>query len=581
MMHFRFSISHAASHFVDIELTIQTNGDETLLKLPVWRPGRYEEGNFAKNIRNFKVQDISGKEVKWKKVSKSSWLLQTNKRDTIKINYQYYCNQLDAGACFVNDEQIYINPIHCCFYTDDNRGNACTVEIAYNFSKVATSLTPVEKNIFSAKNYDELVDSPFIASDALKHYGYTVADCRFNVWIQGNYKPDIEKLIKDFKSFTEVQLNMMKSIPVKDYHFLIQAVPHAFYHGVEHLASTVLVIGPSANLNDSVLYNELLGVASHELFHVWNIKTIRPVEMQPYNYDSPNYAETGFVYEGATTYYGDLFLARCGYFSEEEYFNELNIRINKHLSNEGRFNYSVAQSSFDTWLDGYVTGIPGRKTSIYDEGSLVSLILDFLIRKYSDGKNSLDDVFVELYNAFGKKKIGYTSADYLRIASEKAGRSLETFFNDIVYNACSYQSLLEEVLLFAGLALEEIPSKKYAEGYFGFKTNDSAAIPEVMNVATGSPAFENGLAVGDLIIGVNGWKADKNYNVHINQIEGHQTSFLISRGSRIKTIEMMPTVKNYFSTWKVKHISEKNSAQEQFFNQWAKNLRTHYKQRSL
>lgn len=102
-----------------------------------------------------------------------------------------------------------------------------------------------------------------------------------------------------------------------------------------------------------------------------------------------------------------------------------------------------------------------------------------------------------------------------------------------------------------------------------------------MNVATGSPAFENGLAVGDLIIGVNGWKADKNYNVHINQIEGHQTSFLISRGSRIKTIEMMPTVKNYFSTWKVKHISEKNSAQEQFFNQWAKNLRTHYKQRSL
>jgi len=271
----------------------------------------------------------------------------------------------------------------------------------------------------------------------------------------------------------------------------------------------------------------------------------------------------------------------CGYFSEEEYFNELNIRINKHLSNEGRFNYSVAQSSFDTWLDGYVTGIPGRKTSIYDEGSLVSLILDFLIRKYSDGKNSLDDVFVELYNAFGKKKIGYTSADYLRIASEKAGRSLETFFNDIVYNACSYQSLLEEVLLFAGLALEEIPSKKYAEGYFGFKTNDSAAIPEVMNVATGSPAFENGLAVGDLIIGVNGWKADKNYNVHINQIEGHQTSFLISRGSRIKTIEMMPTVKNYFSTWKVKHISEKNSAQEQFFNQWAKNLRTHYKQRSL
>lgn len=581
MMHYRFSVSNAASRFVDVELTIQTDGNETLLKLPVWRPGRYEEGNFAKNIRNFRVQDNSGKEVKWKKVSKSVWLLKTNKSDTIKINYQYYCNQLDAGACFVSDEQIYINPIHCCFYTDANRDKACTVEILSNFSRVATSLTQIERNIFSAKNFDELVDSPFIASDDLMHYGYTVSDCSFHIWIHGNFKPDIEKLIEDFKSFTQIQLNVMKSIPVKDYHFLIQAVPHAFYHGVEHLASTVLVIGPSPKLKDRELYNELMGVASHELFHVWNIKTIRPEEMQPYNYDRPNYAETGFVYEGATTYYGDLFLARCGYFNEEEYFNELNIRINKHLSNEGRFNYSVAQSSYDTWLDGYVPGIPGRKTSIYDEGSLVSLMLDFLIRKYSDGKNSLDDVFIELYNAFGKKNIGYTSDDYLRIASEKAGRSLETFFNDIVYKACSYQSLLEEVMLFAGLELEENPSKKNAERYFGFKTNDNAAMPEVISVATGSPAFENGLAIGDLIIGVDGQKADKNYDMLINQKEGHKTIFLISRGNRIKTIEMMHTSKKYFSTWKVKHISKKNAEQEQFFNQWTNNLRAHHSQSSL
>lgn len=580
-MHYRFSVSNAVSHFVDVELTMPVNDNETLLKLPVWRPGRYEEGNFAKNIRNFSVQDKSGKEVKWKKVLKSVWQLQTKKNDIIKVNYQYYCNQLDAGACFVNDRQIYINPVHCCFYTDANRGNACTVEIVSNFKKVATSLTQLERNIFSAKNFDELVDSPFIASDELMHYGYTVSDCSFHIWIQGDFKPDVERLIEDFKSFTQIQLNMMQSIPVKDYHFLIEVVPHAFYHGVEHLASTVLVIGPSAKLNDKELYNELLGVASHELFHVWNIKTIRPLEMQPYNYDSPNYAETGFVYEGATTYYGDLFLARCGFFNEEEYFNELNIRINKHLSNEGRYNYSVAQSSFDTWLDGYVPGIPGRKTSIYDEGSLVSLMLDFLIRKYSDGKNSLDDIFIELYNAFGKNEIGYTANDYLKVASKKAEKSLETFFNDIVYKACSYQPLLEEVLLFAGLELEEIPSKKNAERYFGFKTNENAALPEVISVSSGSPAFESGLAVGDLIMGVDGQKADRFYDIHMSQIAGQKTSLLIARGNRIKTIEMMTSSKRYFSTWKVKHISEKNAEQEKFFNQWTNNFQTKHTQSSL
>lgn len=129
---------------------------------------------------------------------------------------------------------------------------------------------------------------------------------------------------------------------------------------------------------------------------------------------------------------------------------------------------------------------------------------------------------------------------------QKSRKSLETFFNDIVYKACSYQPLLEEVLLFAGLELEEIPSKKNAERYFGFKTNENAALPEVISVSSGSPAFESGLAVGDLIMGVDGQKADRFYDIHMSQIAGQKTSLLIARGNRIKTIEMMTSSKDIF-----------------------------------
>src|SRR6185369_4870034 len=112
----------------------------------------------------------------------------------------------------------------------------------------------------------------------------------------------------------------------------------------------------------------------------------------PYDYTQENYSRLGYVAEGVTTYYGDLFLARSGVFNLDEYFEELNQRINKHLNNYGRFNMSVAQASFDTWLDGYVPGIPHRKTSIYDEGCLIALMTDLLIRRHTKNKKSLDDV---------------------------------------------------------------------------------------------------------------------------------------------------------------------------------------------
>jgi predicted metalloprotease with PDZ domain len=281
----------------------------------------------------------------------------------------------------------------------------CFIELDLpdNYQTV-TSMRLLNPKLIRADDYHQLVDSPLIASPALQHNLYYVDNIMFNIWFQGSCKPDWGRIIQDFSRFTAEQIKTMGSFPSAEFHFLVQAMPYKFYHGVEHLHSTVLAIGPGSELMDEGLYTDFVGVASHELFHVWNVKTVRPQDLLPYDYSKENYSRLGFVYEGVTTYYGDLFLARCGVYDAGQFFTEINHRLQKHMDSFGRANMSVADASFDTWLDGYVPGIPHRKTSIYDEGCLTALMTDLLIRKTTGSQASLDDVMRILYEDFGKQK---------------------------------------------------------------------------------------------------------------------------------------------------------------------------------
>ncbi len=154
----------------------------------------------------------------------------------------------------------------------------------------------------------------------------------------------------------------------------------------------------------------------------------------PYDFSRENYTHLGYVAEGVTTYYGDLLLWRTGSLSDSEWFTMLSDNINSYVMNAGRFNLSVADSSFETWLDGYVQGIPWRKVSIYNEGSLVAFICDAMIIEATSGKHSLDDVMHKMYNDFGKKGIGYTSDDYRKALEEVSGTSFIQLFDDAYYH---------------------------------------------------------------------------------------------------------------------------------------------------
>lgn len=570
-IYYKLSSSNPASHFAEIEMRVNTNqSSEVFFQLPSWRPGRYEIGNFSKNIRKWKAYNSKNEVLPFRKISKDLWVVSADGVEEVTIKYEYYCSQLDAGACWIDDEQIYINPVHCFFYVTERLHEECILElnVPTNY-RVATSMQKSGDKILLAEDYHEFVDSPFIASPTLQIKNYEVGGVDFHICFQGEVQPDWPRILADFKAFTEVQIKMMGSFPVDEYFFLIQILPTKFYHGVEHLRNTVLALGPGSQLMNEEVYTDFVGVACHELFHSWNVKTIRPIEMMPYDYTRENYSRLGFVYEGVTTYYGDQILARADVYTVDQFLEELNSRVQKHFDNFGRHNLSVADSSFDTWLDGYTPGVPGRKTSIYDEGCLVAMMTDLLIRKNTNHLSSLDDVMRNLFNDFGKKSRGYTDHDYISLVSHCAKSNMADFFLDFVYGTEDDSDILNEVLDYAGLELKTRPSQIDSERFFGFKTSSKNETTKATSIYPESPAFKSGMEKDDEIIAINEMKVENNLQelLFVNR-DNKIVLTIITPMKKLKDLAIEKDGNEYFSKYSIVRNKNISDPQKEFFKMW-------------
>ena len=462
-MNYNISVTDPESHLLLITYTIPDIDSEFIeIQLPAWRPGRYEIQNFAKNIQFIEAISRSGDKLSLDKITKDRWRVETKGESEVQIRYSYYSVIQNAGSSYVDSELWYLNFINFCMYTEGRINEPCTVkldlphgyEIACGLSffwDIVDNIPTVYGNKLAAKDFYELVDSPLLASATLQKCDFQVDGIYFSIWMHGNLKPNWKRIKRDFTRFSREQIATMKEFPEDRYHFLNLILPTAFYHGVEHHNSTMIVLGPDDE--GEGLYSDLLGVSSHELFHAWNVIRIRPIELLPYDFTKENYFRTCFVVEGCTTYYGDLFLKRAGVFTVESYVKELQVYMKRHFENSANSSQSLADSSFDLWLDGYEKGIPNRKVSVYHKGALVALILDLYLRKKSNHKNSLDDVMRLLWLRFGKPFIGYAIQDYIDIVEEVAGESLEWYWNDCIFTSEPLEQRLNDALAFVGLQM--------------------------------------------------------------------------------------------------------------------------------
>ena len=567
-MYYKFSYTHPHRHFIDIEMRVSEHKEtELILQLPAWRPGRYELGNFAKNIQSFKVFDGAGNPLKFEKITKDAWKVSTPNTSDIIVKYNYYANELNAGSTYVDEHQLYVNPVNCCLYVPNRMDESCVVdlEIPQEY-RIACSLEQ-NKHQLKAKNFDELAESPWVASNSLQHNSYTVEGIEFHVWFQGECEPDWDRILKDFEAFTIEQIKDFTAFPVSEYHFINLILPYKAYHGVEHTASTVISLGPGKELMGEKMYESLLGVSSHELYHTWNVKQIRPKALLPYDYTKENYSRMGYLYEGVTTYMGDLYLKRSKVFSDQEFYKTQEENLQKHFHNGGRQNMSVADSSFDTWLDGYVMGIPNRKVSIYTEGALCALMLDIHMLHKSGGQVSLRDMMTKLYREYACKGKGLSEEDYIHeliaFGAEKALAIVENH----LYGTQDFRVSLDEALALVGLQIDEQENSNVLASKLGVKGLIQKDGFHIKQVQVDSVADQSKIAEGDVILTIDGTEINKEFLESLKS----KDAIVMNLKRRFETInvEVSLKVKSHYPNYKIVKLDSVSNQQKMLFAKWS------------
>lgn len=556
------------THHIQFEAKVKVvNKKSMTLSLPVWRPGRYEIANYAQYLKDFKVVNEQGKTCKYHKNHHSDWTIRTLGCKEIIISYSFYSDRIDAGFSYTDEHQIYLNPVNCFFYA---KNHPCQYELKFRVNRqyrIYSSLQSKSKFVLKAKSYDELFDSPIIASDNAKVSVFKVGNYSIRNVFQGFVHPDFKKLKNDFTKFIALQIKCFGRLPVNEFTFLNQIVTHKLFHGVEHKKNTVLAYGPSYLLHQENGYQRFLGLACHEFYHIWNVKHIRPIEMSPYDFSKENIHSVGYIIEGVTTYQGDVKLWQSKVINDDAYFNLLSEELNKHLNNSGRYNQSVRESSVDLWLDGYSLGIPGKKVSIYTEGCLISLIIDILLLEKTNGKYGLDEVMREMYEAHSSNK-GYQEQHFIDTIKSLGGNFIGSLYNRLINDSQSYEKDLKKALGVVGLILKK-ESINIMETNFGIKT-DGKGHPKVVSMMSGSPAEKAGIAVGYNIHSINDINLEGNLNEWLEYFNNQVFELGVSFKGDYKKVKVRLYDEMFYSKCRVVKKNHVSAKEMRLFKRWRK-----------
>ncbi len=536
------------------------------LKLPEWRPGRYCLQHFAKNIIQFTAFTEKEQHLDYQKTNHFTWEIDCAQNHTIWVAYTYYANQLDGGGCFLSENLIYINFICCAMAVVGREAEPCWINLETNWP-TATSLAN-KNGVLEAKNYDQLVDSPVIASPNLQKIQFSVLECNIYCWFYGKVNLNIEAIKDGFSSFIVEQTKLFGELPIQAYHFLFLILPYRFYHGVEHENSTVIVLGPESEFDSTELQTEFMGVSSHEFFHLWNVKRLRPKELLPYDYCRAQHFPTGFVIEGITTYYGDLMLARSGYFDFDGLAKEINARFLKHFDNPGRFNSSLYDSSIDLWIDGYSQKVPQKGVSIYHKGMITAMILDLEIRRINKNA-SLDDVMRHLWENFVDS--GYRIEDFFESVSFIAGANLSKLLSVLYLSTEPLEGYLQKALEVIGCKMVSDFSANPLQTVFGAKVSlDRFGAWQVSVIQPHSPASAV-LSVGDVLHSFQQVKLDEDSNLEaILQLQNNTLTMTIIRDFEAKEVCLTSSDSQvrYFPIYRIERSDESDWEARNEFIRW-------------
>lgn len=560
--HYRVEAPDPATHLYHVTLTVAQPQAAQRVSLPAWIPGSYLVREFSRHLQKLTARQ-NGKPVAVHQVDKASWQVDCMPSAPLVLGYEVYAFDNSVRTAWLDTQRGFFNGTSLCLKVEAQEHLPHELELvplrAYPNWEAATGLEPLKTGkrgfgTYLAADYDELVDCP-VELGPLFSADFRAGGVPHRLVVAGTTAAfDGERLVADMQKICEAQIRFWhdrKRPPFKSYLFMLNAVDDG-YGGLEHRNSTALIAARrdlprlgDARSTDG--YVTLLGLISHEYFHTWNVKRLRPADFARYDYTRENYSQLLWFFEGFTSYYDDLVLRRAGMVDDPTYLKLLTKTVNQVLQTPGREVQSVAQSSFDAWVKYYRQdeNTPNATVSYYTKGALVALCFDLTLRL--EGHTTLDHVMRALWQ---RCKAGpMTEADFAGVLKELGGRA---FTREIAAWVHGTRELpLRELLEQHGVAVLEEPAQ--LQQRLGVRASETGGGIVLKTVLRGGAAEQAGMAANDEWIGVEvagaAWRLGKLDDLPLYAGTHRKLVALVARDRRLLRLDL--ALPGNVTTWRL------------------------------
>ena len=511
MLHYQIEFDDYRQHLIHVTLRFVADPTQ-VLSLPTWILGSYLIREFSKHIESVRAYDEEGRLLEIQKFEKNKWRLFNTDHELITVEYDVYAYDLSVRGAYVDQNRLYVNPACACLGLEGQEDKAVEVELflpdELKHFQLATGMASksLVKGRFTlkAKNYAELIDAPFELAEQTR-FGFEANGIPHEFVVSGKHAMNAARMQQDIEKICATEISMFGSAPFSNYTFMTMATANS-YGGLEHPNSTSLISPredlPKANEPEepSEDYQRFLGLCSHEYFHSWLVKFIRPENFVNYDLNKEGYTSLLWIFEGFTSYYDDLILLRSGVISQASYIKLLKTQIDRYLQNPGRFVQSVSESSFDAWVKFYRQDENSNNagTSYYNKGCLVALCLDLGLRLRG---SSLDALMRKLYEN-AQKGIQVHERTIVELCNELTGDNWIEQINHLINTTDELP--LDQLFPEFGLSYSLKNDKSLP---LGLKLVEKPEGVLVQSARRNGAAAQAGLSAHDVIIAIDGLKA--------------------------------------------------------------------------
>ena len=562
----RYTIRFPApqTNYLEVEAVVPTAGRPSLeMLMAVWTPGSYLVREYERNVEAVKAFDGDRPLVVEKPV-KNRWRIATGGARDVRLTYRVYAHEMTVRNNWVEADFAMINgaPTFMTIASDveqprdggarpeggagpkgpaSKRPHEVALELPASWKTSITGLPDApdgKPHHYVAADFDTLVDSPIVAGNPVVHQFAVAGTPHYLVDVAAGDADavfDGARAARDLQRIVEADRAFWGALPYDKYVFFNVLTGGG---GLEHRNSVLMMTSQWATRTREK-YVEWLSLASHEYFHLWNVKRLRPIELGPFDYERENYPRSLWISEGLTDYYADVQLARAGLITREEYLEMLSTAIRTLQSTPGRLTQPVETASFDAWIKQYRPDENSINTSIsyYTKGAVLGFVLDARVRAATNGAKSLDDVMKLAFARFSGAR-GFTPEDFRKTASDVAGADLSTWFRTALETTdeIDYRPALEWYGLELGRS--HWKDEDAARARIGATVQDAGGRLVVANVPRGTPAFDAGVNAGDEIVAIDGFRVTPDqYVARLESLTpGHVVSLLVARRDTMKTL---------------------------------------------